>query len=254
MKSDLRDMAEERQIDRREHLWLAAPRLAYRSVEERGRDFNEACLGFTPDTARAEAARCIQCPAPQGCVLACPLHNDIPSALWEISEGNFSAAADIFRRTSNFPDLCGRLCPDESQCTGSCGVRRHRDSIRFQFLTEPVALIGESRGYLTGVECRAMRSTQRDGWSDVEAVENSSLALKADLVILAPERGPDRLIGETTPGLEMEAEGWIVADDRGQTTRQGVFGVGDNTADWQLAVVAIAKGRKVASSVHGYLR
>jgi glutamate synthase (NADPH/NADH) small chain len=120
----------ERDIDRRTSLHLPSPRLEYRPLEERIKDFNEACLGYTPETARIEASRCIQCPEPQACRLACPLHNDIPAALWEISQENFLEAAHIYRKTSPFPELCGRLCPDEYLCAGSCGVGKQYPSVR----------------------------------------------------------------------------------------------------------------------------
>lgn len=127
MSNEMRVESWERDIDRRARLHLLPPRLDYRPINERIRDFEEACLGFTHETARLEASRCIQCPELQACVLACPLHNDIPSAMWEISQGNFVEAARIYRQTSNFPELCGRLCPDEFLCAGSCGVgKRHR--------------------------------------------------------------------------------------------------------------------------------
>ena len=120
----------EHDIDRKARLRIPPPRLDYRPVEERVQDFEEACLGFSLESAMEEASRCVECPDPQGCVLACPLHNDIPSAMWEISEGNFLAAAEIFRETSNFPELCGRLCPDECLCAGSCGVGKFHPDIR----------------------------------------------------------------------------------------------------------------------------
>ncbi|MFB0536864.1 MAG: FAD-dependent oxidoreductase [Anaerolineae bacterium] len=118
---------------------IFAPRLDYRPVEERIKDFDEACLGFSPDTARLEASRCVQCPSPQPCLLACPLHNDIPAAMREISEGNFLKAAAIYRQTSNFPELCGRLCPDELLCESSCPVGKIDYSIRLGRLEAFVA-------------------------------------------------------------------------------------------------------------------
>lgn len=129
----------EREIDRRARLYLPSPRLDYRPVEERIKDFNEACLGFNPQTASQEASRCIQCPEPQACILACPLHNDIPSAMWEISQGNFIRAAQIYRQTNPFPELCGRLCPDEALCAGSCGVGKRHGSVRLGRLEAFVA-------------------------------------------------------------------------------------------------------------------
>ena len=69
-----------------------------------------------------EASRCIHCPATEPCILGCPLHNDIPKALFAIEQGRYEQAADIFRLTSNFPEVCGRLCPQEVLCEGSCTV------------------------------------------------------------------------------------------------------------------------------------
>lgn len=139
MSNEIHVESWEREIDRRARLHLPPPRLNYRPVNQRIRDFDEACLGFTPETARLEASRCIQCPEMQACVLACPLHNDIPSAMWEISQGNFIEAARIYRQTSNFPELCGRLCPDELLCAGSCGVGKRHPSVRLGRLEAFVA-------------------------------------------------------------------------------------------------------------------
>jgi glutamate synthase (NADPH/NADH) small chain len=114
----------------RERLRLPALRLSYRPVEERTQDFEEACQGFTAETARVEASRCIQCPSPPACCLACPLDNDIRGAMREIAQGNFLEAAAIYRKTSNFPEVCGRLCPDEVLCAGSCPVGRFYPELR----------------------------------------------------------------------------------------------------------------------------
>lgn len=134
-----------REIDRRKRLRLPAPRLDYRPADERVKDFEEACLGFNAETAILEATRCIQCPTPQGCVLACPLHNDIPSAMWAIHEGQFLEAARIYRQTSNFPELCGRLCPDEVLCAGSCGIGKSFPAMRMGRLEAFVADLHRER-------------------------------------------------------------------------------------------------------------
>jgi glutamate synthase (NADPH/NADH) small chain len=139
MKKKTRVETWEREIDRRARLRIPAPRLDYRPAEERIKDFEEACLGFSLDTAREEASRCVECPEPQGCVLACPLHNDIPTVMWEVSQGNFLEAAAILRETSNFPELCGRLCPDECLCAGSCGVGKFHPDVRLGRLEAFVA-------------------------------------------------------------------------------------------------------------------
>ena len=62
------------------------------------------------------------------CVAACPLHNDIPSALWMIAQGDFIGAANVYRQTSIFPEFCGRVCPQERLCEGACAMGKHYDA------------------------------------------------------------------------------------------------------------------------------
>lgn len=88
-------------------------------------NFDEVYLGFDAETARIEASRCLQCPHPAPCQLACPLHNDIPAAMWLIAQGDFLGAAARYRLTSNLPEICGRVCPQEKLCQGSCAVGKH---------------------------------------------------------------------------------------------------------------------------------
>ena len=89
---------------------------------ERVCNWNEVVLGFeSTGAAMIEASRCIQCPAAP-CMKACPVSNDIPGALWELEHGNFIEAANIFRLTSTMPEVCGRICPQERLCEGSCVV------------------------------------------------------------------------------------------------------------------------------------
>lgn len=84
-------------------------------------NWKETFLGFELGAAKIEAARCIQCPdAP--CQKACPVGNDIPGAFKLLEKGDVIGAADVFRETSNLPEMCGRLCPQESLCEGDCVV------------------------------------------------------------------------------------------------------------------------------------
>jgi len=89
---------------------------------ERVKNFNMVFTGYEEKQAAVEATRCIHCPRPEPCIVACPLHNDIPAALLAIEEGKYEDAANAFRATSNFPEVCGRLCPQEVLCEGSCTV------------------------------------------------------------------------------------------------------------------------------------
>ena len=65
--------------------------------------------------------RCIQCRAAP-CTVACPVDNDIPGSLWLLEQGDFDGAANVFRETSELPEMCGRLCPQERLCEGDCVV------------------------------------------------------------------------------------------------------------------------------------
>jgi glutamate synthase (NADPH/NADH) small chain len=107
---------EKKQIDRKQRSKLDLVPVRHRSVEERRRDFEETSVGYTAEEAMAEAARCIHCPEPAACVAGCPLGNDVEKALWCVEKGDFLGAAEIYRATNPIPEICGRVCPDESSC------------------------------------------------------------------------------------------------------------------------------------------
>ena len=92
--------------------------------QERRKNWDEVFLGFDLESAKVEAMRCIQCPTAP-CQQACPVGNDIPGAFKLLETGDVFGAAEKFRETSNLPELCGRLCPQERLCEGECvvGVR-----------------------------------------------------------------------------------------------------------------------------------
>jgi glutamate synthase (NADPH/NADH) small chain len=92
-------------------------------------DFEEVRIPFTPEQAMYEASRCIECPDPAACVRACPVNNDIPSAMWLISQGEFLEAAKIYRKTSSLPEICGRVCPHDKLCQGSCVQGKHGEPV-----------------------------------------------------------------------------------------------------------------------------
>jgi glutamate synthase (NADPH/NADH) small chain len=107
-------------IDRKERARTPSMELKTRSVKDRLYDFEDVVIPLSPEEARLEAARCLHCPEPAACVLACPAHNDIPSAMWLIEQGDFLEAAKLYRQTSSMPEVCGRVCPQEQLCQGSC--------------------------------------------------------------------------------------------------------------------------------------
>ncbi len=108
-----------KQIDRKARMALPHQPIPKRDAQERRFSFEEIYLGYDEEAAITEAMRCIQCPAAP-CTKACPLHNDIPLALWQIENGLFEDAAVVFRRTNTMSDVCGRVCPQVIQCEGAC--------------------------------------------------------------------------------------------------------------------------------------
>ena len=85
----------------------------------RATNFEEVCLGYTRDEAIEEANRCLTCKNAQ-CVKGCPVSIDIPSFIARVKEGNVAAAYDVISESSALPAVCGRVCPQESQCEGKC--------------------------------------------------------------------------------------------------------------------------------------
>lgn len=111
-------------IDRKARARTPSQDIQTRPVEERVCDFNDVVIQLTEEEAMLEAARCVQCPDPAPCMVACPVHNDIPSAMWLIENGMFMEAAKLYRQTSSLPEICGRVCPHEQLCQGSCSQNK----------------------------------------------------------------------------------------------------------------------------------
>ena len=92
-----------------------------RDPKERAHQMEEVALGFSAEQAMVEANRCLQCPKPF-CMEGCPVNIDIKTFVRQIAEGDFKAAVDTIKETSLLPAICGRVCPQETQCQGKCTV------------------------------------------------------------------------------------------------------------------------------------
>lgn len=85
----------------------------------RANNFDEVCLGYDENQAKLEASRCLDCKNPQ-CVKGCPVQIDIPAFIKEIKNGNTLGAYTIIKKSSSLPAICGRVCPQETQCESKC--------------------------------------------------------------------------------------------------------------------------------------
>ena len=96
----------------------------------RAKNFAEVCLGYNEEEAMAEATRCINCKNAR-CIQGCPVSINIPAFIAEVKEGNFENAYKVISESSALPAVCGRVCPQESQCEGKCvrGVKGEPVSI-----------------------------------------------------------------------------------------------------------------------------
>jgi glutamate synthase (NADPH/NADH) small chain len=109
-----------------------------RPADERVTDFDEVPLGYTPEQAIAEAQRCLQCKRPT-CVDGCPVMVQIPEFIQLITEGRFSEAARKIKETNALPAICGRVCPQESQCEMTCVLAKRGEPIAIGRLERFVA-------------------------------------------------------------------------------------------------------------------
>ena len=97
------------------------PRVSVREQDPavRATNFEEVCYGYNAEEAQLEASRCLNCKNPR-CVSACPVNINIPAFIQQVAEGDYAAAAAIIAEDSSLPSICGRVCPQENQCEGSC--------------------------------------------------------------------------------------------------------------------------------------
>jgi len=89
----------------------------------RSKNFNEVALGYSAEQAQAEASRCIQCPK-RSCVEGCPVEVDIPGFINAIREGDMPGAVKLLKDKNSLPGICGRVCPQETQCEATCSLAK----------------------------------------------------------------------------------------------------------------------------------
>ena len=112
----------------------------------RAANFDEVCLGYNEEEAVAEAGRCLNCKNPK-CVQGCPVKINIPEFVHAITERDYKKAADIIAQASSLPAVCGRVCPQETQCEGECIRGIKGESIAIGKLERFVADWARENGY-----------------------------------------------------------------------------------------------------------
>ena len=104
----------------------------------RGKNFKEVALGYTPEMAAEEASRCIQCPK-RPCVEGCPVNVDIPEFIKAVREGKMIDAVIALKNKNALPGICGRVCPQETQCEVKCTLFKQKAPIAIGRLERYVA-------------------------------------------------------------------------------------------------------------------
>ena len=99
-----------------------------RTAAERAQDFDEIYKDFSRERAEEQASRCSQCGVPF-CQVNCPLHNNIPDWLMLTAEDRLQEAYEVSAATNNFPEICGRICPQDRLCEGNCVIEKGFESV-----------------------------------------------------------------------------------------------------------------------------
>jgi len=119
-----------------------------RSPEERRNCFDEVALGYTMELAVAEANRCLQCKK-SPCVAGCPVEVRIPEFIKALREGDMWHAAEVLKDTNSLPAICGRVCPQETQCEAKCVLGRKGEPVAIGRLERFVADWERDQGMVT---------------------------------------------------------------------------------------------------------
>ena len=106
--------------------------------EVRRTNFNEVALGYTAEQAKVEASRCIQCPK-HACIDGCPVEIDIPGFIQAVGDGDMPEAVRILKDKNSLPGICGRVCPQETQCEQTCSLAKKEAPIAIGRLERYVA-------------------------------------------------------------------------------------------------------------------
>ena len=112
----------------KQRLAIPAQEMPAQDPAVRRGNMQEVALGYSEEQAKLEAERCLQCPT-KPCIKGCPVGIDIPAFIQKIVDGDYKASISIIRESSLLPAVCGRVCPQESQCQAPCTVGKALKSL-----------------------------------------------------------------------------------------------------------------------------
>ncbi len=128
-----------------------------RAAETRRADFDEIYGDFDPSQAAAQASRCSQCGIPF-CQVHCPVSNNIPDWLKLTAEGRLEEAYELSSSTNNFPEICGRICPQDRLCEGNCVIEKGFDSVTIGSVERFITDTAFQKGWVKPIKPRAERA------------------------------------------------------------------------------------------------
>jgi len=130
------------------------------------------------------------------------------------------------------------------------------EGIQFELLTNPVRILGNDQGWVTGVECQRQQLGEPDksGRRRPEPIENSNFVINCDLFIEAIGTKANPLISQTTPDLKINKWGYIEIDENGMTSKPGVFAGGDIVRGSATVILAMGDGKRAAKAIDPYLK
>ncbi|WP_153726458.1 NADPH-dependent glutamate synthase [Heliorestis convoluta] len=132
----------------------------------------------------------------------------------------------------------------------------HEEGVQFKVLTNPVEIVGDEQGWVKGMRCLRYELGEPDesGRRRPVAIDGSEFFMEVDTVIVAIGQGPNPLVTQSTPGLELNRKGTIYADEEGRTSLEGVFAGGDIVTGAATVILAMGAGKKAARAMDQYLQ
>ena len=129
------------------------------------------------------------------------------------------------------------------------------EGIRFLMLTNPIEVVGNAEGWVDGIVCERMELSEPDasGRAKPVPVEGSAFRVEADCVIMAIGTSPNPLIKSTTKGLDTQKWGGIIADEKGLTSREGIYAGGDAVTGAATVILAMGAGKTAAAAIDEYI-